>query len=191
MGRHETVTEEPLGVTSVIEAISDRGSVRDPGILVDDKRFIVQGQFLTIARLRDEWYDELGDPEAVIAALGKYEPRPDLFTFWQRLPDLAPIYSYHCESEALSAIPLTTFEHWWEKQIKTDTRKKIKRPEKRGVEIKVVSLNDDFVRGVMEIFNETPVRRGRRFSHYGKSFETLKEMLCKDLAISKFIGAYH
>jgi len=86
---------------------------------------------------------------------------------------------------------LQSYEHWWEKQIKTDTRKKIKRPEKRGVEIKVVQLDDDFVKGVMEIFNETPVRRGRRFAHYGKSFEELKEMLSRDLAISKFVGAYH
>lgn len=83
------------------------------------------------------------------------------------------------------------FKHWWEKQIKTDTRKKIKRPEKRGVEIRVVSLDDAFVRGVMSIFNETPVRRGRRFWHYGKDFETVKEELSRDLANSKFIGAFY
>lgn len=42
----------------------------------------------------------------------------------------------------------------------------------------------------MEIFNETPVRRGKLFWHYGKSFETLKEELSRDIATSKFIGAY-
>ena len=161
------------------------------GIQVGDKRLVVSGKLLTIARLQDEWYHEIDDPEPVVAALKACESRPDIFTFWQRLPDTSPVYPYYYEPEALSAIPLQTFEHWWEKQIRTDTRKKIKRPEKRGVEIKVVGLDESFIRGVMEIFNETPVRRGRRFSHYRKSFEELKEMLARDLSISEFVGAYY
>ena len=111
-------------------------------------------------------------------------------SFWQRLPDTAPKYAYHCEIETLSAIPLKGFQHWWEKQIKSDTRKKAKRAEKRGIKIKVVPLDDALVRGVMGIFNETPVRRGKPFWHYGKSFEVLKEELSRDLDRSKFIGAY-
>lgn len=165
--------------------------MRVEGIRVSDKRLVVTGKLFTTARLRDEWYDDLGDPKPMLAALKDSSSRPDIFTFWQRLPDMQPMYPYRNEPEALSAIPLQSYEHWWEKQIRTDTRKKIKRPEKRGVEIKVVQLDDDFVNGVMEIFNETPMRRGRRFAHYGKSFEELKEMLSRDLAISKFVGAYH
>jgi len=159
-------------------------------IHVGHRKLTVEGRFLRIARLKDEWYDDIGDPATLIAALADCNPRPDIFTFWQRLPDVSPLYSYHNEPEALSAIPLQTYEHWWNKQIRTDTRKKIKRPEKRGIEIKVVPLDDAFVSGVMEIFNESPVRRGRRFAHYRKSFEQLKEMLSRDLPISEFIGAY-
>jgi len=162
-----------------------------PAIHVHDKRLVVKGRFLRVARLQDEWYDDVGDPEAIIETLKRIDSKPDIFTFWQRLPDTTPIYPYYYEPEPLSAIPLQSFKHWWEKQIKTDTRKKIKRPEKRGVEIKVVSLDDDFIKGVMGIFNETPVRRGRPFSHYGKDFDTLKEMLSRDLVTSKFIGAYN
>lgn len=182
--------------TIVKETFSPKGApvtgdaVPVTGIQVGSKRLIVEGRLIKVARLKDEWYNDIGDPEIIIAALKRWEPRPDIFTFWQRLPDIAPIYPYYNEPEALSAIPLQNFKHWWEKQIKTDTRKKIKRPEKRGIEIKVVPLDDDFVRGVMEIFNETPVRRGRRFSHYGKSFEELEEVLSRDLPVSKFIGAY-
>jgi hypothetical protein len=173
------------------EIIYDRGRpVNIAGIQIDDKRLIVRGRFLTVARLKDEWYDELGDPEPIIAALKRYRPRPDIFTFWQRLPDTVPIYSYYHEPEALSAIPLKTFEHWWNTQIKSDTRKKAKRPGNRGIEIKVVPLDDAFVRGVMGVFNETPVRRGRPFWHYGKDFQTLKAGLSRDLTKSKFIGAY-
>ncbi len=155
------------------------------------KRLIVSGRFVRIARLADEWYDDIGDPEIVIDSLRTNSPRPDLLTFWQRLPEVEPIYQYYLETEAISALPLKDFKHWWEKQIKTDTRKKAKRPEKRGVEIKVVELDDDFVRGVMAVFNETPIRRGRPFRHYGKDFDSLKELLSRDLSQSKFIGAYY
>lgn len=161
------------------------------GIQIDQKRLIVQGRFLSVARLQDEWNDDVGDPELIINALKRCTPTPDIFTFWQRLPDTVPAYSYYHETEALSAIPLKDFQHWWEKQIKSDTRKKAKRPEKRGIEIRVVTLDDEFVRGVMGVFNETPVRRGKPFWHYGKDFETLKELLSRDLEKSKFIGAYY
>lgn len=157
---------------------------------MDNKRLVIQGRWLTVARLKDEWYEDIGDPEMIIRGLRNCKFRPDLFTFWQRLPDTAPLYSYYSEAEALSAIPLKDFQHWWNEQIKSDTRKKAKRAEKKGVEIKIVDLNDAFVRGVIDIFNETPVRRGKPFWHYGKSFDTVKEELSMDLATSKLIGAY-
>jgi hypothetical protein len=159
-------------------------------VQVGDKRLIVQGRVLTVARLKDEWYDDLGDPELVISSLKQCASVPDLFTFWQRLPDTVPIYPYYYETEILSAIPLKDFEHWWEKQIGSDTRKKARRPAKRGVEIRVVPLDDAFVSGVMGVFNETPVRRGKPFWHYGKDFDTIKQGLSRDLDRSKFIGAY-
>jgi hypothetical protein len=173
------------------EVISHRGKLLPvDGIQIDGKRLVVQGRFLTVAQLRDEWYDECGDPELMKTALMACSPTPDIFTFCQRLPDTIPAYAYYHEPEALSAIPLHGFQHWWDKQIKSDTRKKAKRAEKRGIEIKVVSFDDALVRGVIEIFNETPVRRGKPFWHYRKSFDTVKEELSRDLAASKFIGAY-
>ena len=114
---------------------------------IENKRLIIDGRFLTVARLKDEWYDELGDPELLISSLKRCQPLPDLFTFWQRLPDTVPIYPYYYEPEVLSAIPLKDFQHWWEKQIKSDTRKKAKRAEKRGMEIKDLPLDDAFVTG--------------------------------------------
>lgn len=184
-------SQKHSAVAKTKEIIYDRGRpVNVAGLQIGDTRLVVQGRFLTAARLKDEWYDELGDPEPIIAALRKYRPGPDIFTFWQRLPDTVPIYSYYHELEALSAIPLKTFEYWWNTQIKSDTRKKVKRPGNRGIEVKVVPLDDAFVRGVMEVFNETPVRRGKPFWHYGKDFETLRHGLSRDLARSKFIGAY-
>lgn len=177
--------------TPPTDVIYNRGrAVSLPAVQIEDKRLVIRGRLLTVARLKDEWYDDLGDPELVIDSLKRCARVPDLFTFWQRLPDTVPIYPYYYETEVLSAIPLKDFQYWWEKQIGSDTRKKAKRPEKRGVEIRVVTLDDAFVTGVMGVFNETPVRRGKPFWHYGKDFETIKRGLSRDLDRSKFIGAY-
>lgn len=179
-------------VTMTKDIVIDRGrGIAVPGIQIGDKRLIMHGRMLTIARLKDEWYDDIGDPETIIRALKASSAKPDILTFWQRLPDTVPLYPYYQEPDALSALPLTSYDHWWKEQIRTDTRKKVKRPEKRGIEIKEVGLDDEFVRGVMGVFNETPVRRGKPFWHYGKSFERLKEDLARDISISKFIGAYY
>ena len=61
-----------------------------PAVQVGDKRLIVQGRLPTVARLKDEWYDDLGDPELIISSLKQCGSVPDLLTFWQRLPDTVP-----------------------------------------------------------------------------------------------------
>src|SRR5262245_999245 len=127
-------------ITLTRDIIYNRGKpLAVPGVQIHNKRLVIEGRFLTVARLRDEWYDELGDPELIISSLKTCESVPDLFTFWQRLPDTVPIYPYYYESEFLSAIPLKDFRHWWEKQIGSDTRKKARRAEKRGIEMRVVT----------------------------------------------------
>src|SRR5262249_1771205 len=155
---------------------------------IDDKRLVIRGRLLKVARIKDEWWQDVGDPERILEGLRSCKPSPDLFTFWQRLPDTLPLYPYYNEAEALSAIPLKDFDYWWKHQIKSDTRKKTKRAENRGIEIRMVSLDDDLVTGVMGIFDESPVRRGKRFWHYGKDFDTVKEILLRDVATSKFIA---
>jgi len=56
-------------------------------------------------------------PEAVIAALSEAEFKPDIFTFWQRIPDTEPKYSYPMEWESLAALPITTAEEWFAKKV--------------------------------------------------------------------------
>ncbi len=41
-----------------------------------------------------------------------------------------------------------------------------------------------------EIFNETPVRQGRRFWHYGKDFATVKQQFSRYIHRETMIGAY-
>jgi hypothetical protein len=113
-----------------------------------------------------------------------------LFRFWQRIPDVTPRYSYYKEWREIAAIPISDYKHWFEKQISPKARNKVRKAQKLGVTVEEVLLDDEFVRGVMSIYNQSPVRRGKPFWHYGKDFDTVKKELSADLAESVFVAAY-
>jgi len=160
-------------------------------MLIADKKVIVTGVLIKIARLKDEWYEDVENPESLIKQIKKTKIKADIFTFWQRLPETKPKYSYYMEWNDVAAIPIKSFDHWFEKQIKSSTRKAIRKAQKKGVVVKVVGLDDEFVKGVATTFNETPIRQGRPYSHYGKDFETVRQELSKDLDRCDLIGAYY
>ena len=56
--------------------------------------------------------------------------------------------------------------------------------------MRVVPFDDDLVKGIHRIYNETPVRQGKRFWHFGKDLETVRRELATYLDRSIFIGAY-
>ena len=71
-----------------------------------------------------------------------------------------------------------------------DVKQNIKKAAKRGVVVRVAPFDDQFVRGIVDIYNESPIRQGRRFWHYGKDFATVKAETAHCLERSEFIGAY-
>jgi len=157
---------------------------------VGDVVVVLSGGFLRRAWVYDEWYTDVDDPEAVIDALKGLSPRPDFFTFVQRVPHGEPRYSYYREPEGWAILPVTTFDQWWNNQLKFKARNHARKAGKRGVVIKHPEFDDDFVMGMVEIFNETPVRQGRPFWHYGKDFETVKREFSRFLFRESLIGAY-
>ena len=159
-------------------------------IKVCNKDIRIDGRLLRIARLDADKYYFVEDAEAMIAGLRKSGVRIDLFTFLQKLPDSKPKYPYPMEWDNLAAIPLTTFDHWWNQQIGFKARNKAKQAEKKGVTIREVPFDDTLVRGIWEIYNECPVRQGRRFTHYGKDIETVRREEATYLDTSVFIGAF-
>jgi len=157
------------------------------------------GQTFTIERglinkvyLEDEWYEDLKDPHAVIEALGTASNvGADIFSFWQRIPDIEPKYAFHRESEALAVLPIKSYEDWWSKQLKSRTRNLIRKAEKRGVVIRKTNFDDEFVSAMTAIFNETPSRQGKPFWHYGKDCDTVKEQFSRNVHREEIIGAYY
>lgn len=149
-----------------------------------------QGRVVRIAALSADTFEFVDDPEIAIETLRNCGERVDIFTFMQRLPETERKYSYPMEWDNLAVLPVDTFEHWWNKQIGFKARNKAKQAEKNGVEIREVPFCDELVRGIWEIYNESEVRQGKRYPHYGKDLETVYKMSATFLDRSVFFGAY-
>jgi len=154
------------------------------------KEIRVEGRLLRIARLEADKYQFLDDPNAVLEGLRRCGTRIDLFTFMQKLPETSRRYAYPMEWDNLAALPVTTFDHWWTQQIGFKARNKAKQAEKKGVVIREVPFDGTLVKGVWKIYNECPVRQGRRFPHYGKDVETVYREEATFLDSSVFVGAF-
>jgi hypothetical protein len=157
---------------------------------IQGKNLLVEGSFLRIASIHDEvWLDtEIDDPEACMQALRKEMPA-DVFTFLQKVPGEPARYSYQVELESFAAVRITNFEEWWE-GLPQETRKNVRRSQKRGVTVDVRPLSPEVIEGIIAINNESPVKQGRPSRYYGKSFEETKKDHSAFLDRSDFICAY-
>jgi len=159
-------------------------------IKVCDRDIQVQGRLIRIARVDGEKWRFLDDPEPLVDGLRKCGVRIDLFTFMQRLPETSPKYAYPMEMDNLAVLPVSTFDHWWTKQLGFKARNKAKQAEKKGVTFREVPFDDTLIRGIWEVYNECPVRQGTRFLHYGKDTDAVRTHAATFLDCSIFIGAF-
>ena len=160
-------------------------------MILGSNEICVTGRFLKTARPKNEWLDDIEDPESIIRELKGQNVRADLFTFWQRYPDAKPKFPYHMEWDNWAVLTVSSYDDWFQHQIHRKARTAIRKASKMGVEVRIAPLNDEFIAGVTKIFNETPFRQGKKFAHYGKSFQGVKEELGKESARTDFIGAYY
>jgi hypothetical protein len=157
----------------------------------------VDGQLVRTARLELDKYEFLDNPDALIDGLRKSGTRVDIFKFLQKLPDtveqlsgISPRYNYPMIWDNLAVLPVSTFDYWWDHQIRSFPRNRARQAEKRGVVLHEAPFDDAFVQGIWEVYNECPVRQGKPFVHYGKDVETVRKISETFLDRSIFIGAY-
>jgi hypothetical protein len=91
----------------------------------------------------------------------------------------------------VAVIKLTSYDDWWNNCIGKKTRYMIRKSCKEGVEVRIVNFDDDFIRGISDIYNETPIRHGKRFPHYNDSLEKVREENGTFIDRSVFLGAYY
>jgi hypothetical protein len=166
-----------------------------PALEINGKDIIVRGKWIRIARVEaEEWLEsELEDPRGCAQVLKEQRSgdlRADVLSFAQKLPAIRPKYEYPFEWESIAAIRLNTFKEWWD-GLSQETRKNVRRAQKRGVALEVKNLDDDLIRDLQILNNDSPVRQGKTFTHYGKSLDQVKKDQAAFLDRSDYICAYH
>jgi Acetyltransferase (GNAT) family len=164
-----------------------------PSAQIDGRTAITAGKWLKIASVWDEDLLEgetVADPTSFVLQLKKTELNADIFTFAQKPPATTPKHRYHVEWDNLAVIPITTFSDWWEKRTESSVRRAVRKAAKAGVVVKLVEFDDAFVRGIVNINNETPIRQGKPFWHFQKSFDAVKRENSTYAERNSFLGAY-
>ena len=164
-----------------------------PSAEISGRTVVVTGNWLRWAGVKDEGLVEgeiVDNPPAFVAGMRKSHLRADILTFAQKIPDTEPKYGYEFSWDNWAAVPTTSFDDWWEKRLPQESRKNVRRATKRGVIVEVAQFDDELIKGIQGIYNETLVRQGRRFWHFGKDFETVKKENATYLDRSVFLGAY-
>jgi len=175
--------------------ISARGKwVRVPAMEFDGKMIVVRGKRIKLAVVHDEELldTELENPESCVEKLREQMARglrADIFTFTQKLPDTTPRYSYPSDLDSIAAVKTSSFKDWWE-NLPQESRKNVRRSQKRGVTISIREFNDDLIRGIVGINNDTPMKQGRPNDHYGKTLEQVRKDQESFQGRSDFICAY-
>ncbi len=145
-----------------------------PGIEVNGDILITTGKRLKIAKIRGEEMREreIDTPEPYISALKNDREllKADIFTFAQQLPVTQPRYSYPMEWESVAAIPVVKFKDWWE-GLPQETRKNVRRSQKRGVVLTVRELDETVAEGIRAVNDDSPLRQGMKNAYYGLTIE--------------------
>jgi hypothetical protein len=165
-----------------------------PSARIEGTNVLRTGGWLKIAMPQDEELIEgepIREPESFVSQLKESGLMADVFTFAQKLPDTVPKYSYQMEWDNLAVIPITTFSDWWDKRVESSVRRAVRKAAKLGLVVKVAEFDDEFVKGIVGINNETPIRQGRAFWHYQKGFEAVKEENSTYAERNGFLGAYY
>lgn len=158
-------------------------------MLIGKTEISISGRVLKTARLRHEWFEYLDNPQAFIAEI-KEAGVADILTFLQEAHIERPKFHFQSTPAGASVLTFRSFDDWW-KNLNFKARNKARKAQKCGVELRPAKLDDDFVHGVKAIYDESPLRQGRKFTHYGKDFTTIKEDLSSFPECTFFIGAYH
>jgi hypothetical protein len=168
--------------------------VKIPALNYKGKSIIVKGTLLRVAQVLDEaWLDSvLEDPELCGKLLKTQRQgglRADILTFAQILPVATLKYDYYHEWDSVAAVKITRFRQWWG-ALPRESRKNVRRSQKRGVEVFVRPLDDQLIHGIMGVYNESPIRQGTPNRHFGKTIEQVKKDNSSFLDRCDYICAY-
>jgi hypothetical protein len=155
---------------------------------------VMTGTLIRTATIFDDDWREgacAADPCQFVEKVRRANIPADVLTFAQKLVDTNRALSYPCEPYNLAVAPTGDYDHWWEKRLPQETRKHVWKALKLKLVVREIDLDDDTVRGLKAIYDESPIRQGRRFWHYGKPPEVIRRENSSYLDRSILLGAFH
>lgn len=160
-------------------------------IIIDGKDFVINRGILKTLSLRNDIVDEVNNPETLLKQIRKMRIHADLLVFPQKFCDLLPRFNYYMEWDNLAVVEISNYDYWLKKQIHINSKKKVRKAQKCGVVVKTEDLSRKLVEGMVDIFNETEVRRGRRYAYFGRDIETVEKEWSADTGRNIFLVAYY
>ena len=145
--------------------------------------------FLRIAQDSQEYEKDASANEEFIKKMS--EQGIDIYTFLERswcCPLANAPKNWVRTDDNVGLLEITTLDAWFS-VVGKKTRNMVRRAEKSGVKVNVVELSPQLIEGIWKIYNETPIRQGRSFHHFGESLKSVGD----NMAMAKkstFIGAY-
>jgi len=145
--------------------------------------------FFKIANDINEYARDVIPTNDFIEKLG--ERGVDIFTFierrWRNTISNPPHFWLGTDDN-IALLQVTTFDEWW-KNIGKKTRNMVRKAEKCGVKTEVVEPSEELAEGIWKIYNETPIRQERGFTHY----EIPLQAVINGIRLSQnciYVGAY-
>lgn len=145
--------------------------------------------FVRIARNAREYEKDVCPTETFVEKLK--ERGVDIFTFIERKWHQTishPPRSWIKADDNIALLEVKSYNEWW-RDIGKKTRNMVRKAKKSGVTTKVSAADKELAEGIWKIYNETPIRQGRAFPHYGVALQTVKRGVLSSKN-STFIGAY-
>lgn len=160
-------------------------------IKLDGQEFQITRGIVKTMALRNGLLDDIGDPVILVDKCKQNSVSADILTFSQHLSAPSPKFKYYMEWDNAAAIPISSYDNWLMKQIHPNARNKINKALKMGVEVKIESLSRKIAEGLVGIFNETAVRRGKKNYYYGRDVETVEKEWSRESKRNDFLIAYY
>lgn len=131
--------------------------------------------FLKIGRDPRECLEDVAPSQSFLSDLKM--KGVDVFTFIERswcmdyFEDFP--FAYVKSIDNVAIVGIESYEKWW-KNVKSETRTRLRKALKNGLTAREIGSCERLMEGIWKIYNETPIRQGRKFPHYGETIDAVR-----------------
>lgn len=151
---------------------------------------IQKKHFFRVAKDKKEYLKDVAPGEEFLEKLR--DMRVDIFTFIERgwvSKSSNPLKQWVVAEDNIALLHIESYESWF-KKVGKKTRNMIRKAVKRGIKTEIVEPSEEFAKGIWKIYNETPIRQGRYYPHYGTPLEKVRNISSSHSQNLLYIGAY-